>query len=54
MRIGRALIPAIIALGLVGSALMGSAASAVAATHAHGADSQTVTAAQVAGVYYRG
>ena len=54
MRIRRAVIPAIIALGFAGSALMGSAAGAIAAIHAPGAHSQTVTAAQVTGVYYRG
>jgi hypothetical protein len=54
MRIRRAVIPAIIALGFAGSALMGSAASAIAATHAPSAHSQRVTAFQVTGVYYRG
>jgi hypothetical protein len=53
MRIGRTVIPAILALSFAASALMGSAAGAVAATHAHGA-SHTLASAQAGDVYYRG
>ena len=52
MRIGRAVIPAIVALSFAASALMGSAAGAVAATHAPRA-SHTLAVVQ-AGVYSRG
>jgi hypothetical protein len=54
MRIGRDVIPAILALSFAGSALMGAAASAVAATYAPGAGSHAVISAQVSSVYYRG
>jgi hypothetical protein len=53
MRIGRAVIPAILALSFAASALMGSAAGAVAATHAPRV-SHTLAYAQAGGVYYRG
>jgi hypothetical protein len=53
MRIGRAVLPAILALSFAGSALMGSAAGAVAAIHSPDA-SHTVAFAQAGGVYYRG
>jgi hypothetical protein len=52
MRIGRAVLPAILALSFAASALMGSAAGAVAATHSPAA-SHTLAFAP-AGVYYRG
>jgi hypothetical protein len=53
MRIGRAVLPAIVALSLAASALMGSAAGAVAATHSPGT-SHTLAFASDGGVYYRG
>ena len=54
MRIRRVAIAAILALGFAGSALVGSAASTIAAAHASDADSHTVIAAQTGGEYYRG
>lgn len=54
MRIGRAVIPAIITLGFMGSALMASAAGVVAAAHAPSAHPRTVASAQAPDVYYRG
>jgi hypothetical protein len=53
MRIGRAVIPAILALSFAASALMGSVAGAVAAQHASGA-SHTLAPVSAGGVYYRG
>jgi hypothetical protein len=53
MRVGRTVIPAILALSFAASALVGSAASAVAATHAPAA-SHTLAFAVASGVYYRG
>ena len=50
----RVVIPAILALGVAGSALMGLAAGTVVATHAPGAHSHTVVSAQASDVYYRG
>jgi hypothetical protein len=53
MRIRRAVIPAILALSFAASALMGSVAGAVPATHAPG-ESHTQAYASAGGVYYRG
>jgi hypothetical protein len=54
MRIGRAILPAILTLGVAGAALVGSAAGALAATHAISAQSHAVALAQPSCVYYRG
>ena len=53
MRIRRAIIPAILALGLAGSALAGSATS-VAAAAAPSAHVQTTAASVGNSIFYRG